>query len=60
MSMGKAMMAFIPKDQELLIIDSLEWEALTHRTITLKKGYLEDRRIVSLTAKKGKEGGSDG
>ncbi len=41
-SMGKAMLAFSPKEVIERILDDTEFRALTHRTITSKKKYLQE------------------
>jgi IclR family pca regulon transcriptional regulator len=38
-SMGKVLAAYAPPDRIRKIIDSLDWEALTHRTITDKSAF---------------------
>lgn len=41
-SLGKAIMAFLPKEEQLALVDQIEFKALTEYTITSKERFLEE------------------
>lgn len=41
-SLGKAIMAFLPKEEQMALVDQIEFKALTERTITSKERFVEE------------------